>query len=61
MKQKRNFATKQIYALTAAVLSSLATPLTCGATESPYLATEYSKYDGKTFAEIRFMAEGEGV
>ena len=63
MKQKRNFATKQIYALTAAVLSSLAMPLTCGATETeaPYLATEYSKYDGKTFAEIRFMAEGEGL
>jgi hypothetical protein len=62
MKQKRNFATKQIYALTAAVLSSLAMPLTCGATEteSPYFATEYSKYGGKTFAEIRFMAPKEG-
>ena len=61
MKRKKGLAGKGLSVLTAMVLSSLAMPITCGATESPYLKTEYSKYDGKTFAEIRFMAEGEGL
>ncbi|MBQ2086816.1 MAG: autotransporter outer membrane beta-barrel domain-containing protein, partial [Selenomonas sp.] len=52
---------KRICALTAAVLSNLAMPITCWAAESPYLATEYCYYGGEPFAEINFLAAGAGI
>ncbi|SDZ78081.1 autotransporter outer membrane beta-barrel domain-containing protein [Selenomonas ruminantium] len=52
---------KRIYALTVAVLSSLAMPLTGAAEDSPYLATAYSYYQGTPFAEFYFLREGQGI
>ena len=52
---------KRIYALTVAVLSSLAMPLTCAAEDSPYLATAYSYYQGTPFAEFYFLRQGQGI
>jgi len=52
---------QRFWGLTAAVLSGLAMPLTYGQAASPYLATEYSYYNGKPFAEIKFMALNYGI
>ena len=52
---------QRLWGLTAAVLSGLAMPLTYGQAASPYLATEYSYYNGKPFAEIKFMAQNYGI
>ena len=52
---------QRLWGLTAAVLSGLAMPLTYGQAASPYLATEYSYYNGMPFAEIKFMAKGYGI
>ena len=61
MKRKKIRADKRIGALTIAVLSSLAMPITCAAEESPYLATEYSYYQGTPFAELYFLRQGQGI
>ena len=60
MRNKRNCI------LTAAVLSSLAMPLSYAlaaepATEDPYLATEYSVYGRENFAELKFMKKDYGI
>ncbi len=52
---------QRLWGLTAAVLSGLAMPLTYGQAASPYLATEYSYYNGMPFAEIKFMAKDYGI
>ena len=52
---------QRLWGMTAAVLSGLAMPLTYGQAASPYLATEYSYYNGKPFAEIKFMAQNYGI
>ncbi|WP_303840205.1 autotransporter domain-containing protein [Selenomonas ruminantium] len=58
MRNKRNCI------LTAAVLSSLAMPLSYAAAEEPaypYLETVESTYNGKTFAKLLFMDQGYGI
>ena len=61
MKKERFMKRQRLWGLTAAVLSGLAMPLTYGQAASPYLATEYSYYNGKPFAEIKFMAQNYGI
>ncbi|WP_081798814.1 autotransporter domain-containing protein [Selenomonas sp. AE3005] len=58
MKRKRN------YVLTLAVLSSLVMPLSYAAVEEPvvpYRETRYTDYNGKHFADLKFMDEGYGI
>ncbi|MBQ5501961.1 MAG: autotransporter outer membrane beta-barrel domain-containing protein, partial [Selenomonas sp.] len=50
--------------LTLAVLSSLAMPLSYAAAEEPvvpYRETRYTDYNGKHFADLKFMAMGYGI
>ncbi|MBQ1461947.1 MAG: autotransporter outer membrane beta-barrel domain-containing protein, partial [Selenomonas sp.] len=49
--------------MTLAVLSSLAMPLsyTAAAEADPYLATQYSDYNGKHFAELKFLKTNYGI
>ncbi|MBE6084088.1 MAG: autotransporter domain-containing protein [Selenomonas ruminantium] len=58
MRNKRN------YVLTLAVLSSLAMPLSYAAADEPvvpYWETRYTDYNGKHFADLKFMNEGYGI
>ena len=61
MIRKRILSRKRTCALTAAVLSALSMSMTCGASESPYLATEYSYYQGNPFIEFKILRQGEGI
>ena len=61
MGRKRILSGKRVSALTAAILSGLAMSMTCEAGTSPYLATEYSYYQDKPFAEIYFLRQGQGL
>ncbi|SFA90768.1 autotransporter outer membrane beta-barrel domain-containing protein [Selenomonas ruminantium] len=55
---------KRIWVLTLAVLSSLAMPLSYAAADEPaypYRETRYTDYNGKHFADLKFMNDGCGI